>query len=59
MPSLTDAIMCVGVATANAFAQSGVPFLDMAANQLKLGAALVDQLKAPFEALGIRACGRC
>jgi membrane protease subunit (stomatin/prohibitin family) len=43
----------VAGATANAFAQSGVPFLDMAANQLKLGAALVDQLKAPFEALGV------
>jgi len=43
----------VAGATANAFAQSGVPFLDMAANQLKLGAALVDQLKGPFEALGV------
>lgn len=43
----------VASATANAFATAGVPFLDMAANQTALGQALVAQLKAPFEALGV------
>jgi membrane protease subunit (stomatin/prohibitin family) len=43
----------VAGATAAAFAQSGVPFLDMAANQLKLGEALIAQLKPAFEQLGV------
>lgn len=36
-----------------AFAQSGLPFLDMAANQTALAAALRALLEAPFAALGL------
>ena len=43
----------VAGATAAAFAQSGVPFLDMAANQIKLSEALVGQLRPAFETLGV------
>lgn len=36
-----------------AFAESGVPFLDMAANQTALGEKIADGLKAPFAEMGI------
>src|SRR5580704_2823385 len=36
-----------------AFAESGVPFLDMAANQTELGVKIADGLKPPFTDLGL------
>lgn len=36
-----------------AFAESGVPFLDMAANQMELGAKIADGLKPMFAELGL------
>ena len=41
-------------AVAAAFASSGVPFLDMAANQMQLGAAILAQLAEPAAKLGVK-----
>ena len=35
------------------FAESGVPFLDMAANQVELGTAVSEKLRGPFADLGL------
>jgi membrane protease subunit (stomatin/prohibitin family) len=40
-------------AMTDAFANSGVPFLDMAANQTAVGQKIAEQLKPPFAALGL------
>ncbi|HVE87699.1 MAG TPA: SPFH domain-containing protein [Myxococcales bacterium] len=44
----------IAAGAAAAFANSGVPFLDMAANQLQLGDALRQQLQDPCAKLGVR-----
>ena len=44
----------VAGAAAQAFASSGVPFLDVAANQMELGKAILAQLVEPASKLGVK-----
>ena len=48
----------IGLMT-NTFAQSTVPFLDMAANQVELAAKIAEQAKPVFTDLGLELSGRC